>query len=76
MINITSDCDPSLISPDLKCIKALVKNILSENNIKDAELSYIFCNDNHLSYLKKNIYLKSMMIYQFLVVNFQDFTID
>ena len=56
MINITSDCDPSLVSPDLKCIKALVKNIFLENNIKDAELSCIFCNDNHLSNLKKKFF--------------------
>ena len=56
MINITSDCDPSLISPDLKYIKALAKNIFSENNIKDAELSYIFCDDNHLLNLKKKFF--------------------
>ena len=56
MINITSVCDPSLISPDLKYIKALAKNILSENNIKDAELSYIFCDDNHLLNLKKKFF--------------------
>ena len=53
MINITSDCDPSLISPDPECIKTLVKNIFFENNIIDAELSYIFCDDNHLLNLKK-----------------------
>ena len=58
MINITSDCDPSLVSPDLKCIKALVKNIFLEKNIKDAELSCIFCNDNHLSNLKKKFFKK------------------
>ena len=58
MINITSDCDPYLVSPNLKCIKALVKNILSENNIKDAELSYIFCNDNYLLDLKKSFLIK------------------
>ena len=56
MIKITSDCDPSLISPDLKCIKALVKNIFSENNIKDAEISYVFCDDIHLSNLKKKFF--------------------
>ena len=56
MINITSVCDPSLISPDLKYIKALAKNIFSENNIKDAELSYIFCDDNHLLNLKKKFF--------------------
>ena len=36
MINITSDCDPSLISPDPECIKTLVKNIFFDffNNNK------------------------------------------
>ena len=56
MIKITSDCDPSLISPDLNCIKALVENIFSENNIMDAEISYVFCDDIHLSNLKKKFF--------------------
>ena len=59
MINITSDCDPSLISPDIKYIQLLVKNIFSEKKIKDAELSYIFCNDNFLSKLKKKFFKKN-----------------
>ena len=56
MIKITSYCDPSLISPDLKCIKALVKSIFSENNIKDAEISYVFCDDVRLKNLKKKFF--------------------
>ena len=56
MIKITSDCDPSLISPDLNCIKALVENIFLENNIIDAEISYVFCDDIHLSNLKKKFF--------------------
>ena len=56
MIDITSDCDPSLTSPNLKYIQELVKNIFSENNIKDAELSYVFCNDIHLSNLKRKFF--------------------
>ena len=59
MINITSDCDPSLISPDIKYIQLLVKNIFAEKKIKDAELSYIFCNDNFLSKLKKKFFKKN-----------------
>lgn len=59
MINITSDCDPLLISPDIKCIQLLVKNIFAEKKIKDAELSYIFCNDNFLSKLKKKFFKKN-----------------
>ena len=59
MINITSDCDPSLVPPDIKYIQLLVKNIFSEKKIKDAELSYIFCNDNFLSKLKKKFFKKN-----------------
>ena len=59
MINVTSDCDPSLISPDLRCIKALVKNIFSKNNVKDAELSYVFCDDTYLFNLKKKFFKQS-----------------
>ena len=60
MFKITCDCDPSLVSPDLKYIEGLVKNIFSENNIKDAELSFIFCDDNHLSNLKKKFFNKNL----------------
>ena len=56
MINITSDCDSSLTSPHLKCISKIVKKIFSENNIKSAELSYIFCDDNLMSSLKKKFF--------------------
>ena len=59
MIKITSDCDPSLIPPDLKYVQLLVKNIFAEKKIKDAELSYIFCNDNFLSKLKKKFFKKN-----------------
>ena len=61
MINITSDCDPSLSSPDLKSIRALVKNIFSQNNIKDAELSYVFCDDTHLSTLNKKFFKQNYL---------------
>ena len=59
MIKITSDCDPSLISPDLKYVQLLVKNIFAEKKIKEAELSYIFCNDNFLSKLKMKFFNKN-----------------
>ena len=59
MIKITSDCDPSLISPNLNYIQLLVKSILVDKEIKDAELSYIFCNDSFLSKLKKKFFRKN-----------------
>ena len=45
MIKVTSDCDPSLDAPNIKYLQKIVKNIFIKKNIKDAELSYIFCDD-------------------------------
>ena len=59
MIKITSDCDPSLVSPDLNCVQVLVKSVFLDKEIKNAELSYIFCNDNFLSKLKKKFFKKN-----------------
>ena len=59
MIKITSDCDPSLISPDLNCVQLLVESVFVHKAIKDAELSYIFCNDDFLSKLKKDFFKKN-----------------
>lgn len=61
MVNITSECDSSLTPPDLKCIKAIVKKIFSENNVKDAELSYVFCDDNYLVSLKKKFFKQNYL---------------
>ena len=51
MIKITSDCDPSLVSPDVKCVQLIVKSVFDDKEIKDAEISYIFCNDGFYSYI-------------------------
>ena len=59
MIKITSDCDPSLVSPDVKCVQLIVKSVFDDKEIKDAELSYIFCNDDFLSKLKKKFFKKN-----------------
>ena len=59
MIKITSDCDPSLVSPDVKCVQLIVKSVFADKEIKDAELSYIFCNDDFLSKLKKKFFKKN-----------------
>ena len=52
MIKVTSDCDPSLDAPNIKYLQKIVKNIFVTKNIKDAELSYIFCDDEFLRKLK------------------------
>ena len=56
MINITSDCDPSLVSPDVKCVQLIVKSVFDDKEIKDAELSCIFCNYNFLTKLIKKFF--------------------
>ena len=56
MIRVRSHCDPSLTSPNLKCIQSIVKSIFTDKKIKDAELSYIFCDDIYLSNLKKQFF--------------------
>ena len=67
MIKITSDCDPSLVSPDVKCVQLIVKSVFDDKEIKDAELSYIFCNDDFLSKLKKDFFKRtsSLMLLHF-----------
>ena len=78
MFKITCDCDPSLVSPDLKHIEGLVKNIFSENNIKDAELSFIFCDDNHLSNLKKKFFNKDHLtdVIAFRLNNYEEQSVE
>ena len=59
MIKVTSDCDPLLSAPSIKYIKLIVKNIFISKKIIDADLSYIFCNDNFLLELKKKFFKKN-----------------
>ena len=78
MINITSECDPSLNSPNLKCINALVKKIFSENNIKDAELSYVFCDDIHLLKLKRKFFRQNHLtdVIAFRLNNYEEQNVE
>ena len=59
MIKVTSDCDPLLKAPNIKCLQKIVKNIFVTKNIKDAQLSYIFCDDEFLSKLKQEFFNKN-----------------
>ena len=59
MIRITSDCAPTLVSPDINYVKLIVKSVFLDKGIQDAELSYIFCNDDFLSKLKKKFFKKN-----------------
>ena len=59
MIKTTFDCDPSLVSPNINCVKLLIKRVFVDKKIKDAELSCIFCNDNFLLKLNKKFLKKN-----------------
>ena len=59
MIKTTFDCDPSLVSPNVNCVKLLIKRVFVDKKIKDAELSCIFCNDNFLLKLNKKFLKKN-----------------
>ena len=59
MIKTTFDCDPSLVSPNINCVKLLIKRVFVDKKIKDAELSCIFCNDNFLLKLNKKFFKKN-----------------
>ena len=78
MIDITFNCDPSLAPPNLKCIQELVTNIFSENNIIDAELSYVFCDDAHLLDLKKKFFKKNHLtdVIAFRLNNYEEQKIE
>ena len=36
MIKITSDCDPSLVSPDVKCVQLIEKSVFADKEINQA----------------------------------------
>ena len=59
MIKVTSDCDPSLNAPNIKYLKKIVNNIFVTKKIKEAELSYVFCDDAFLSKLKQEFFNKN-----------------
>ena len=59
MFNITFDCDPSQKAPNQKSILEILEKVLSINKIKNAEISYIFGDDQLLLELKNKFFKKN-----------------
>ncbi|MBA65238.1 MAG: rRNA maturation RNase YbeY [Candidatus Marinimicrobia bacterium] len=59
MFNITFDCDPSQKAPNQKGILEILEKVLSINKIKNAEISYIFGDDQLLLELKNKFFKKN-----------------
>ena len=59
MIKILSDCDPSLLGPKHNQIHDIANSVLTFYNIRDAEISIIFGDDDLLNRLKKSFFNKN-----------------
>ena len=58
MIQVSSDCDPSLDMPNTYVLETIVTSILNVKSIGDGEISFIFGTDELLADLKKKYFLK------------------
>ena len=52
MIQIVSDCDPNLLGPKHNQIQDIANSVLKFYNIRDAEISIIFGDDDLLNRIK------------------------
>ena len=59
MIQILSDCDPNLLGPKHNQIQDIANSVLKFYNIRDAEISIIFGDDDLLNRLKKIFFNKN-----------------
>ena len=58
MIQVSSDCDPSLDMPNTYVLETIVTSVLNGKSIGDGEISFIFGTDELLADLKKKYFLK------------------
>lgn len=58
MINIHVESDPQLNDPNHETVSEIVSCVMKSENITDADLSFIFGNDDLLSRLKKEFFDK------------------
>ena len=58
MIQVLSDCDPSLDMPNTYVLETIVTSVLNGKSIGDGEISFIFGTDELLADLKKKYFLK------------------
>ena len=60
MIQIVSDCDPNLLGPKKSQIQHIANKVLEFHKIRNAEISFIFGDDNLLHRLKKNFFNENL----------------
>ena len=60
MIQIVSDCDPNLLGPNKSQIQHIVNKVLEFYKIHNAEISFIFGDDDLLRRLKKKFFNKNL----------------
>ena len=58
MIQVSSDCDPSLDMPNTYVLETIVTSVLNGKSSGDGEISFIFGTDELLADLKKKYFLK------------------
>ena len=58
MIQVSSDCDPSLDMPSKSVLETIVTSVLNGKSIGDGEISFIFGTDELLADLKKKYFHK------------------
>ena len=58
MIKVHVDTDPELKGPTEKTVSEIVSHVIKSENKSDADLSYIFGNDDLLNGLKKEFFYK------------------
>ena len=60
MIQIVSDCDPTLLGPKQSQIQDITNKVLEFYKIHNAEISFIFAGDDLLRRLKKKFFNKNL----------------
>ena len=60
MIQIVSDCDPNLLGPKKTQIQHIANKVLEFHKIRNAEISFIFGDDDLLHQLKKKFFNKNL----------------
>ncbi len=78
MFNITFDCDPSQKTPNQKSFLKILEKVLSINKIKNAELSYIFGDDQLLLELKNKFFKENHFtdVIAFRLNNYEELKVE
>jgi len=61
MIQVSSDCDPSLDMPNTSVLETIVTGVLNGKRIDDGDISFIFGTDELLADLKKKYFHRDQL---------------